>query len=202
MSSNAALRRAAACLLLPLSLSLASGCRLFNKSSDIVVPEMDTAREQADVARRQFARASQTVDEDLRKKEMAEAVKAFDSVVERFPDDKTFTPAARLLKADILYDQRDYRRAEAEYRSVVASYPDIADVHAGALFGLGQSLDQQERFRESKESFRQLIDQYQGSQQASTKDRVRRARLRYEDIRSPGDNDFFTRTTEENSRRR
>ena len=187
--------RAACALLLVAGVSTTTSCaRIFGGSgAKIEVPEMDTPREQAEIASRQFARANQTVDEKLRREEMQKAVKAFDVVIERFPLDRTYTPASRLLRADLFFQMDKFKESEDAYREVISLYPDIADIHAGALYGLGQSLYEQKRFREGKEAFRQLLDQYQNASEPSIRDRVRRARLKYEQINSTGD-EFFTRS--------
>lgn len=156
-----------------------SGCR---RSQTPVVPRVDTPREQASIAHRQYIRAMGTADEDLRRQEYLRSLAAFDVVVKSFPDDREFTPPSHLMKADLHFRMRDYRRAESEYREVVRRYPDIGEIHAGALYGLGDSLYELRRFREGKEAFRQLMDTYGQSDNANIRDRVRMARVKYEEI--------------------
>lgn len=175
---------AAKLLLLGCSLLLVmviSGCRSILGDS-IVVPEFDTAAEQARNAETQYRRAMQTVDEKTRPDELEKAEAALRKVVTKFPKDRVYTPAAHVLLARTLFEQRKYREAEATYREVISQYPDIDDVHATALFGLGSTLDEMKRFREAKDYYRQLIEAYTGTQNRQIQDQLVVARARYRSI--------------------
>lgn len=144
-----------------------------------VVPEVTTAREQAEIAREQVVRAGQTIDPDIREEERDKAIAALKSVVERFPDDREYTPAAHVTMGDLLQEMDRYHEAEKIYRNVIAKYPEIDDVNAQALYGLALSLEELERPAQSKQVLRQLIDSHEDSTNPIIKSLVNRARARY-----------------------
>ncbi|MCC6546741.1 tetratricopeptide repeat protein [Candidatus Sumerlaeota bacterium] len=167
-----------------LALFLLPACSWLGPGDSVVIPQEETARDQARVAELQYRRATQTVDEQIRREEFLKAIKALDAVGQRFPDDRVYTPAAQLLKAQTYYDMRDYAGAEREYRRTVERYPDVEDVHASALFGLGNSLYELGRIREGQKYFRQLQDQYAASKSPVVKQLVERAISKSREIRT------------------
>ncbi len=175
--------RGAAALVVLAGLLANSGCasrcnRLFG-GPDIVVPEYPTAEEQARSAERQYEVARQSVDEDARMDEFEEAVAALQAVIERFPNDRVYTPPAHALLGEAYLELQCHGNAERTFRTVIEEYPDIADVHAPALYGLAQSLKAQGRTREEKDVLRQLIDIYETSDQQTIRSVVRLARINY-----------------------
>ena len=167
-----------------LALPMLPACSLLHGEETVVIPQEETARDQARVAELQYRRASQTVDEKTRREEYLKAVKALDSVTQRFPDDRVYTPAAQLLKGQAYFDMREYAGAEREYRKCVERYPDVEDVHASALFGLGSSLYELGRIREGQKYFRQLQDQYSATKSPVVKQLVERAISKSREIKT------------------
>lgn len=147
------------------------------------IPKESSARNQSQIAELQYRRARQTIDPKLRTDEFQKAIEAVDAVAANFPDDRVYTPPSRLLKGQIYYEMEDYRRASAEFRNVTRLYPDIEDVHASALFGLGNALYQLKRDREGKEYFRQLIDTYSETKNPVVRELVAKGQKKYREIR-------------------
>jgi TolA-binding protein len=147
------------------------------------VPEKNSPREQAQIADREFRQAQQLVEPSMRREAFRKTIKAFQTVQTRFPEDRVYTPAAALMEGDLYYQIEDWRRAEAAYRRVIARYPTIPDVHAGALMGLGLSLYEQKRNREGNEVLAQFVDQYGRSDDPAIQARVRRARSELDRVR-------------------
>lgn len=164
------------------TLAMLTGCATLFGGEKYVVPDQQTASEQARVAQAQLGLSRRTGDPELREEEMRKAIAGFQKVVERFPDDRTFTPPAHLLVADLYAELKEYRRAEATYREVMARYGDIQDVHASALYGLGRTLTDRGMRREGKEAFAQLIDTYGRSDNSAIRTMVRNAKRRYDEI--------------------
>lgn len=177
------IRLLAAAAGLSLLLAAPTGCsNLPFMGDDIVVPDYDTVEEQARTAQEQYRIANRTGDPDLRREEMLKAIKAFQQVVDRFPGDRRYTPPAHLLVADLQNETEQYRAAEGTYRQVIFEYPEIPDVHSGALFGLADVLTKRGRAREGKEFYRQVIDIYGETDDPIIAERVRRARGRFSEI--------------------
>ncbi|CAN5421822.1 hypothetical protein BH09SUM1_BH09SUM1_03590 [soil metagenome] len=185
--SNArkALRTTAIIMMATLAIPTAmTGCaKLFHPGGEkFVIPKADDAHDQADIAQQQYRAAAQSVDGEVKKKEFRKAVAALTEVEKNFPQDKVYTPPCRLLKADVLYKLEDYGAAERQYRDVITAYPDIPDVHSGALYGLGEALTKDGHAREGKEAYRQLLDTYKTSTDSAVKERVKRAEVKYKQI--------------------
>ncbi len=164
-----------------LAVLAAAGCRtIFGGGPSI--PELETAREQAEVAQQQHQRARQTIDTDQRRQELQRAAAAWQKVVDRFPDDQRYTPAAHLRVGDVHRELEQHRRAERTYREVINRYPDIEDIHALALLYLGETLYAREQHDQGKSVFRQLLDIYGEDNDPQIQDIVARADFQYRQI--------------------
>jgi tetratricopeptide (TPR) repeat protein len=160
---------------------LTTGCSWLTGPT-FIVPDEATAREQMEVAQRQLSDARQTFDEELRKEEIRKAIAACQKVVDRFPNDRRFTPVAHLFVASLYQELGEHRRAERVYRQVLKLYPEDAEVNSGALFGLAETLEKLGKAEESKETYRELVDLYGQSNQRTIRERVEVARLRYRSV--------------------
>jgi len=151
-------------------------------SKNYVVPDLLTAEEQAARAQQQFEESLTIADEETRREELRKARSAFEKVIERFPDDRRYTPPSHLLKGDIQFELGHFTCAELTYRKTIRLYPDIPDVHASALLGLGQTVENQGHIRESKQYYSQIIDLYDDYDNSAIRSIVRQARIAYDDI--------------------
>lgn len=159
----------------------ATGCRtILGESASI--PELETAREQAEVAQQQHQRARQTIDDADRRRELERAAAAWQAVVTRFPEDRRYTPAAHLRVGDIHRELEQFRSAERVYREVISRYPGIEDVNALALLYLGETLYAREQYDQGKEVFRRLMDTHGDSNEPQIQDIVARADFQYRQI--------------------
>ncbi len=176
-----ALRHGLSCVLLLAVILVGTGCRtIFGGGPSI--PELETAREQAEVAQQQHQRARQTIDTAQRRQELERAAAAWQKVVERFPGDQRYTPAAHLRVGDVYRELERHRQAERTYREVIRRYPDSQDIHALALLYLGETLYAREQYDEGKSIFRQLIDTYGDDTDPQLQDIVARADFQYRQI--------------------
>lgn len=142
------------------------------------VPEEATAREQMRIAERQLENARTTFDPDMRTEELEKAVAAFRAVVERFPDDRNFTPLAHYYWAMLTQDLGEYRRAERLYRETLRKYPNDEVVNASALFGLAETYERLGRGRDAQDTYRELVEIYANSSDPIIQDLVSIARVR------------------------
>ena len=151
-------------------------------SDRYVIPDQPTAAEQAWTADEQLRVAQRTPDPDEQAEEFRKAAAAFEKVVERFPKDRQYTPAAHLLEAEIYFRLEDFRRAERTYRDVIRLYPEVADVHVNALFGVAEAITARGKGAAGKDYYRQVIDIYGESDDPNIVRRVKMAKQRYDRI--------------------
>jgi len=166
----------ATALIVIMTMTLSSCASLFGPKH--FVPEEASAREQMRVAERQLENARTTFDPELRIVELEKGVAAFRAVVERFPNDRQFTPLAHYYWALLTQQMEHHRRAERIYRDVLRLYPDDQVVNASALFGLGETYEQLGRGAQSSETYRELIEVYGNSDNSTIRDLVAIARTR------------------------
>lgn len=160
----------------------ATGCSWFSGKPDYVVPVLDSAKEQMEVVRDQYARARQTIGGKVRREELEKTLAACNVMLENYPKDRVHTPTAALIKAETYRALEDHENAEIEYRRMAAEYPDVKDIHVASLYGLAQTLESQKRVKESKEVLRQLIETYQVSGDPAIRKYVTEARIKYRKI--------------------
>jgi len=177
MINSTKMNRMLGVLALALMLGASSGCGVTRSlfGPKYTVPEKNTPREQALIADRELRQAQQLVDEKNRREAFEKAILAFQTVQERFPDDTVYTPAATLMEGDLNAEIERWRRAEVAYRRTIAKYPNIPDVHAGALLGLGEALYAQNRNAEGNQVLAQLVESYGTTEDPVIRTRVRRA---------------------------
>ncbi len=152
------------------------------RGPEIIVPDYDTAREQARAADLQYERARKTIADGQKEIELQKAKAAAAKAINKFPEDLEYIPAVQLLLATINFQLEEYKSAEREYRRVIDNYPNIADVHSEALLGLAQTLKQQKRFKENKQVLLTLIELYEEFEDPRIKELVRIARIEYSQI--------------------
>jgi TolA-binding protein len=150
---------------------------------DLLVPDMDTAAEQFEVAERARQSAKSVFDPATRRTETRKAIVAYESVLKRFPNDTRHTPAAALFIGDLRREVGEPARAAAQYETVLRNYATDPTIRLEALYGLGLALDELGRPREAKVQYKMLIDQFGDSADPSIRQRVEEARQKYVQIR-------------------
>lgn len=167
--------------LLLAALAFLSGCFL---SNPYVIPEMPTAAQQFEVAYNAYRTAQTTVPKSKQRREAAEeAIAAFREVRRLYPEDPTFTPRAELMIARCELLRGEYKRAARNYRRALERYPGSREVRVNGLYELGLSLENTGRYRESKEVFRQFLQEFSTDEDPVVKEHIQDARTRYMQIR-------------------
>ncbi|MDX2175751.1 MAG: tetratricopeptide repeat protein [Candidatus Sumerlaeia bacterium] len=172
--------------LLPATLAallLLGGCSHFRSGPDWVIPEMDTAEAQLEVAYSQDRRARNTFDVENRTEEYAKAIAAYELVIERFPTDRDAAPLALLRTAELQRDQDNWPAALELYEEAVAKHPENPQVHAGGLYGMGLAYDELKQPQRAQAAYKALIEQYGADGDPQIRELARAARLRYQLIR-------------------
>ncbi len=167
-----------------LALLSLTGCSWLNKpfSDPYVVPTYPTAEEQARSAWQQYARSQRTVDEETRREELEKSVASLKKVLERFPNNRVYTPPAHELLGRVYLEMGQPRKARSIFEEVVQEYPEVEDVHAAALYGLAESSGRLGRRREEKQYYQQLIDAYAETEDPTIQRLVSVSRQRYSKV--------------------
>lgn len=153
------------------------------KGPQYLVPEVNTAREQFEVAERQRRGAQGVFDKSARALEMEKAILAYRAVETRFPSDETYTPVAALLIGNLHQELEQHDKATRQYSQVLQRYPNDDGVRISALYGMGESLDQLSRASEAQNYYKLLIDEYSGTADPEMRRMVEQAIGRYRQIR-------------------
>lgn len=152
-------------------------------TSNLLIPEEDTAKAQYDIAADQERDARGIFDTEKRNVELEKAAAAYAVVERRFPDDDRFSPASAVMIAEIRRELEQHDRAVAKYEEALKKYPDNETVRIASLLGMGKSLDALKRPEEAQQYYKMLIDQYQGSTNPETRAIVEEARQLFRRIR-------------------
>jgi TolA-binding protein len=113
-----------------------------------------------------------------RKRDYRRFIRAFDAVVNRFPDDTQYTPNAKVRLGEFHYLLDEYGLSANYYRDVLESYPDDEVLHSAALYGLATVRMAQGQYTDAQRIFNRLIQEHGRSQLSNVLDLVQRAQFR------------------------
>ncbi|MCB2155335.1 tetratricopeptide repeat protein [bacterium] len=170
-------------MLLVVALGLVGIGASCEKAPVYLVPEVDTAREQFQVAETQRRTAQGIFEEDTRKLEMQKAILAYRAVEKRFPQDETYTPVASLLIGNIYEELEDFQSASKQFEHVLQAFPNDDQVRISALYGMGFSLDELDRASDAQKYYKLVIDEYSNTTDPEMRRMVEQAIIRYRQIR-------------------
>lgn len=148
-----------------------SGCSLLRPSPTYFIPIQSDAHDQFMYARREAERN----DLILRNKDRMERLtdtregvrKSYEAVVIHFPEDRVWTPLARLQLADMLAGQdisalppsdRDLRNAVEEFQSIREDYPEIEFIQAKARYDEAVARTRLKDYGEAQNLYREIKD--------------------------------------------
>lgn len=178
---------------------LLGGCGIFGNVFREKVPDMDTARAQYDYASGLVDMAEPLPqDESLNPwhsdgdnnpyntgaalqysdRDYARFIRAFEKVIDRFPDDQEFTPNAKVRLGEFHYLTGDYGMAVSYFRDVMRSYPENDLLMAVSLFGVGRVRMAQNQYADAQIQFTRLIRGYGNSDNVQILQLCERARFR------------------------
>jgi len=179
-------------VLLGMSLVL-NGCAvsrwlgLSKPEPEFVVPTFDTAMEQYAFAERNRRQMVRSMDKDRRAEQDARVKVLYQTVADRFPDDKEYTPQAKFVAAALLsgsQDQEDKFEAYNRLQEIIRDYGDNDRVLARALLQRGRVCDSLQRYEEALDSYREVFDRYKDSLVPELKEIAAQARKLFNQVRT------------------
>lgn len=154
---------------------------------EYVVPEFETAGEQYGFAESQRQKTTASSVSERRKEQMESIVVLYAKVVERFPEDRVYTPQAKLKLAmlNMRMPGMDAKRNAIEIlEECVQQHDDFEEVHANALYQLGVALDIVGDYERAQNRYREVFDRYGASENAQLKEVAKKARSNYNKVRT------------------
>ncbi|MEW6378320.1 MAG: tetratricopeptide repeat protein [bacterium] len=103
----------------------------------------------------------------LKLQDEGQALKAFQELTTRYPQNKQQVAKAWLNMADVEYRSGNYGKAAQNYQKVVHDYPDSPDIRL-ALYGAGLSFYQAQQFPKALEMYQQFLEKYPKDDLAET----------------------------------
>jgi tetratricopeptide (TPR) repeat protein len=142
-----------------------SGCaRLgFDRTSDIVFPRLDSAREQFYYAAQYDEQTLVGKGPERRDVRLERIIAAYQTVLDHFPNDRLYAPLALAGIGNCYFRMGDYPKAIRVFKDTKRRYPNYPFVHAQAEWRIGESLQQMGKAEEAKESYRRVIDTFRHS---------------------------------------
>lgn len=189
-SSNRIRRRIASALVVLIAVFSISGCASFSTSKNkskarpteekqLVIPDFPTAKEQYSFAIMYQRSLIISPDMARRQVQMDKVTQCHDRVLKNFPGDQTYAPLAMVAIADANASIGELPTAIEIYHATMAKYPDNEYIQARALFAIARTLDNQGKFQEAKDTYRQVMERFSASHSAAVQDLVRRAQGLY-----------------------
>lgn len=151
--------------------------------NQLVIPEFPSAKEQYGFATLFKDSTIPATDENRREVQVSRLTQCYDQVVQKFPDDPTYTPLARLEMADAARSIAQLKDAQRQYNEILADYPGNEYVQARSLYSIGRTLDSLHDYEEAKIYYRRVHDEYADSSSAAVRDIVKRADRLYYSVR-------------------
>ena len=151
-----------------------AGCRPRHK---FVIPDKATAKDQYRLALMEVERArNYPVRRESRAPHFRRPIEAFEVVVERFPDEPTYTPLSVLEIATIyLDDLNDPKRALKRYKWVYENATSEDYFQAQSLVQMGLCYEALDKPLKANELYLECMDTYEGHPSDFVKQQVARA---------------------------
>jgi len=149
---------------------LTLGCFLwpFGKSGgrepQVFVPEHETAREQYWFA---YTKHQETLippsDPKSRERRLKQILAGYQKVVDLFPDDRDYTPLAKLQIGELYRSYKLLPEALKMSESIIADYGDIEFIDAKARYDRGRALEELGRAAEAQQAYKDCMDRHKDS---------------------------------------
>jgi hypothetical protein len=147
------------------------GCSWFGHKREISVPVQESAAKQYVYATERRQEVSTELITDMKKLKNTRAVirRAYEMVPENFPDDRRFTPLAKLevIEMDAGLDHRrivvsrgNYHKSIKALKALALAYPEYDFIQAKVLYDEGMIDKQLGNFPEAQTCFRAVRDKF------------------------------------------
>jgi tetratricopeptide (TPR) repeat protein len=124
------------------------------------IPDMGNAKDQYIYAVRYRDNTFPAGTPDKRKDQRNQFRQVFQRVVDRHPDDPTYTPLAKIVLADLDRDDGNLARAKEAYRALQRDYPKFTYLNVRAMFSEAQILDSMRQFDQAKAIYRRIMTDF------------------------------------------
>lgn len=147
-------------ILLLLAAAALSSCIRLNKPA-VFVPEQPTAKEQYALAYRKEADVRMAREGTSRHASQLEMLKeSYQAVARRFPEDRTYTPWARIRLSQLALKEGSPQKAMEMADGVMIDFGDIAAVDAMARYMQARALEEMGNVREAQQAYRECMNRY------------------------------------------
>jgi tetratricopeptide (TPR) repeat protein len=166
---------------------LACGCSMVKKDTPpetrLVIPDYNTVAEQYEFAATFAKKLPPSVHKETRARQLRQQIQAYEKVVQSYPADTQFTPVAYLEIGDCYGSMGDYTRAREYYQAAPQRWPDNEFVRARSMYSYAKVLDAERNYTESKQVYKQVMDEFGKSGDSRIKQIVQRASAAYYTLR-------------------
>lgn len=167
------------CLLLSMILIL-FGCM----RNPILVPEFNTATEQYIFAKN-LKDQTMLVNPKGKERKIREdsIILAYQSVIDRFPEDQRVTPLAWIELGDIYFRQNEIDEAIVYYETAFQKYPHQDDIVCKALFGSARAYDRIKDYEKAIDYYKKCFQRFENDKRTFLATIGQQARINYSRIR-------------------
>jgi tetratricopeptide (TPR) repeat protein len=148
---------------LAVGMILLPGCQVLKpkpKLTKLSIPDMGSAKDQFTYAARFQANSFPGGSPERRRDLRNQFRQVYSRVVTGWPDDQEYTPAAKLILADLDREDGNWRKALHSYREIQQQYPNYAAVRVRAMFHEAGLLDSRKQYDEAKTIYRRIMTEY------------------------------------------
>jgi tetratricopeptide (TPR) repeat protein len=157
-----------------------SGCT----KTPILVPEFNTATEQYIFAKNLKDQTMLVNPKGKQRKIRDESIiLAYQSVIDRFPEDQRVTPLAWVELGDTYFHQNDLDEAIVYYETCLEKYPHQDDVYCKALFGAARTYDRLKDYEKAIDYYKICYQRFENDKRPFLAVIGQQARINYSHIR-------------------
>ena len=148
-----------------------------------VIPTYDTAEEQYFYAMKMKINTVKGLDEEARTRQLRRFEAAFGKIIDTFPDDMKYTPAAYINLGDAYLEYDQPAKALKIFQTAIDKYPGQEDIQLFGHYGMGVAYDKTGKYSEAKKEYKYCIDKFGDDPRSSVKNIIEKAQFRYSRIR-------------------
>ncbi len=168
-----------------ISIVAMEGCSILKSpgEGEYIIPDKETPKEQYAFAYDSSRTAFKGFDKETRIRRANEIAAAFKKVIEKYPEDTEYTPAAYINLGDTYLEIDNYSKAIKYFKKAVEKYPGQEDIQIFGHYGLGVCYDQIGKYEEAKKEYKYCIDKFGDDPRDTFQKIVKKAQFRYDRIR-------------------
>ena len=166
---------------------LLNACGMFKKDPGIFVPDLPSPREQFSLAQaKERDLMLATENSPNYQNHLREVTASYEKLIHRYPDDRSFTPWARIRLSQLSLSQSKHGDAMRIIQGVLDDYGDLHGVDAKARYVKGRILEKQGKKLEAQEVYRACMEKYKDSEDEVAKRAAKDCQKLYERVLAIG----------------